>query len=97
LLSRSVFCWFKLFALIRLRGQDKKRSLHILIVIAVLVALKRMVWEVFKTPTAFLLVTALVGVAEGIAALVLLWMLVSRIEDTVEDKVDPVILLKADS
>jgi hypothetical protein len=73
-----VYCVLQVLASRRLRGPENKRSWSVLIVMAVLVAIERWIREASGNPLANRLAVVVVGIAAGIAALVLTRMLIAK-------------------
>ena len=82
-----VYCILVMIADRRLRGPARKRSRNMLIVIVVLVAIRYGILKVYGGGTAYRIAVLFVGIAAGIAALVLTKMLITRQEDA--GAVDP--------
>ena len=75
-----VYCVLEIFAEKRLGGREKKRSSTILIVMVILVAVRIGIRVVFGSGPAYRLAVISVGIAAGIAALVLAKMLIEQKE-----------------
>jgi hypothetical protein len=80
-----VYCVLAIVASSKLHGDAKKRSRNILIVMAVLIATRIWIRQVFGAGLAYRFSVVVVGIAAGIAALIVAKMLITR-EPSDEDE-----------